>query len=91
MNQKEILELILSKVTQLDSKVTELDSKVTGLDNEVKIIRTRLDETYLMVTALNENKDFHKAEMDGLRLRINRVEGAMKAAANVVKEKLKEA
>lgn len=54
MNQKEILELILSKVTQLDSKVTELDSKVTGLDNEVKIIRTRLDETYLMVTALNE-------------------------------------
>lgn len=47
MNQKEILELILSKVT-------ELDSKVTGLDNEVKIIRTRLDETYLMVTALNE-------------------------------------
>ena len=47
MNQKEILELILSKVTQLDSKVT-------GLDSEVKIIRTRLDETYLMVTALNE-------------------------------------
>lgn len=44
MTDREVLDLVLDKVTGLDGKVTSLENKVTNLENDVATIKEDVTE-----------------------------------------------
>ena len=73
MADEEVLQLILDKITSLDSKVDSLDKKVDNLDNKVDslekevqknqiMIKNNTDRLDIVVRQVNENNQILKQE-----------------------------
>ena len=54
MTDREVLDLVLDKVTGLDGKVTSLESKVTNLENDVATIKEDVTEIKGQIVELRD-------------------------------------
>ncbi|MBE5932871.1 MAG: hypothetical protein E7263_05550 [Lachnospiraceae bacterium] len=54
MTDREVLDLVLDKVTGLDGKVTSLESKVTNLENDVATIKEDVREIKGQIVELRD-------------------------------------
>jgi len=78
MTDRELLELILNKVTNLESKVTNLESKVTNLEFEQQQIKQAVLETNAAVKRLEERIEQHESILDLLSKRSIQQEAELK-------------
>ncbi len=69
--EKEVLKLILQKLTKLEDGQAELKLEVNN-------IKGQLEENTAILRALEHKTDVHKAEMDNLNHRVANLEGIVK-------------
>ena len=46
MNEKEILELLLSKITNVDDKIASMDNKIANMDNKIDNLENNMNNKF---------------------------------------------
>ncbi len=64
MTDREVLDLVLDKVTGLDDKVTGLDARLTNLESEVSSIKEDVIELKGQVMELRDNDKMILSEVE---------------------------
>uniref|UniRef100_A0A7C5Z1H6 Nucleopolyhedrovirus P10 family protein n=1 Tax=Caldicellulosiruptor owensensis TaxID=55205 RepID=A0A7C5Z1H6_9FIRM len=70
MSDREILELILEKVTVLDQKVDRLEKKVEALERRVESLERRVESLERRVESLEKRMDLLEARVERLELQV---------------------
>ncbi|ADL43384.1 Nucleopolyhedrovirus P10 family protein [Caldicellulosiruptor obsidiansis OB47] len=70
MSDREILELILEKVTVLDQKVDRLEKKVESLEKRVESLERRVESLERRVESLEKRMDALEARVERLELQV---------------------
>ncbi|MDQ2087421.1 hypothetical protein RBH29_13395 [Herbivorax sp. ANBcel31] len=93
MKNEEFQKLVLEQLSGLKDDVTGLKDDVTGLKDDVTRLKgdvtglkTRQDEIYHVVKAIEHSNQVGKAELDKHEFRIAKVEGKFKKVAKVMDE-----
>jgi len=70
MSDREILELILEKVTVLDQKVDRLEKKVENLERRVESLERKVENLERRVESLEKRMDALEARVERLELQV---------------------
>jgi len=77
LTDREILELLVEKVSGLDTKVSDLDAKVSGLDRRMCNMEKQVKENTGLIKALIHAGESQKAEIEGLKMEIAKLTGTV--------------
>lgn len=74
MSDREILELILEKVTTIDQKVDRLEERVENLEKKVESLERRVENLERRVESLEKRVESLEKRMDRLEARVEKLE-----------------
>lgn len=83
MKDEEFQKLVLQKLGLLESGQKELKEE---LKEELKNVKTRQDEIFQVVRAIEHNNQVGRSEFDSQNIRLAKVEGKIKRVAKVYNE-----
>ncbi len=72
--------------TGLKKEINEIKQKVEGIEKSQESMRTRQDEIYQVVRAIEHSNQVGKSELDSHNIRIAKVEGKIKKVAKAFNE-----
>ncbi len=84
--EKEVLKLILQKLTKLEEGQANLEEGQAELKLEVNIIKGQLEENTAILRALEHKTDVHKAEMDNLEGIVKEIRDDQKSFFEIIGE-----
>jgi hypothetical protein len=81
INLEKILNEILVKLNNIEFDVQEL-KKLKPMVKELRDLKPKIEESHIWISALIENKEVQKAEMEALKIDVAKVTGVLKGFDN---------
>ena len=78
-------QLVLEKLTGLQNKIDHVEKE---MKQDLMNVKTRQDETYHVVTAIEHSNQVGKSELDSQNIRLAKVEGKFKRVARAFDDEI---
>ena len=88
MTNEEFQKVVLAKLEDSDKVQRTVLNKLSTVETDIKDIKTRQDEIYQVVRAIEHSNNVGKSELDSHNIRIAKVEGKIKKVAKAYNEEI---